>query len=152
MLKQKKTDGLKLIKLAKVLGFEVKIGQDFGGSNREITIDVPAKTLAIKPDEAIYWFYKDLAHELGHVILAPKGRRFRKDYGIKNGIRRSYRSKLKWDFDEAKATLIEHHLLNFVGLKYLKEPLGKLLGQKAKVNKWWKIDGEQMVDILLSLI
>jgi hypothetical protein len=64
---------------------------------------------------------RNLAHELGHFLIAPLGRRFKKDYGIPP-------NEPDWTrLDEMKAKLIEEYLLRYFGfarrIKLLKDPL-----------------------------
>jgi len=69
---------------------------------------------------------KNLAHELGHFLIAPPGRRYRRDYGIPPIGGRTAEMVIKWDLDEAKAILVEHFLYRRCGFRFRipKEPLG----------------------------
>ncbi len=98
---------------------------------------------------------KALAHELGHLLIAPLGRRYRKDYGIPVGTR-SVAAHSRWELDEAKARLVENYLLKEYGfstrMRLLKDPIASYRKAtdfrrhlRKKAWQWWREEGEEYI-------
>lgn len=104
---------------------------------------------------------KKVAHELGHFLVAPPGRKYQQDYGIRAYGKRSEKSMEFWDLDEAKATLVEHQLLRHFGFegrtKLLKDPLcnmrrlSRLRVCRKKAWQWWRSEGKRAFEESLLL-
>jgi hypothetical protein len=102
---------------------------------------------------------RSLAHELGHFLVAPVGRRYRKDYGIPSS-NSSHASTDKWDLDEAKANLVEEYLLQKFGfakrLRIKKDPIRFLRDIPSyrfhyrDAWAWWRKGGEAYIKELIK--
>lgn len=92
----------------------------------------------------------DVAHELGHFLVAPKSRRYRKDYGIPAQARGADRAR--WDMDESKARMVEHFLLARFGYSFKKDPLRLADShyQAKEVRRWWRTEGKLSVIVQLA--
>lgn len=136
---------------AKYKGYiEVQLGFN-SFANRAVTLTYLRHTVA-----------KSLAHELGHFLIAPLGRRYRKDYGIPVG-HRSERAEFNWDLDEAKAVLVENHLLIACGyrrrgMKIQKDPLSFMRRRglrfrkiRVEAHRWWRACGRAMIDEMIRV-
>lgn len=74
-----------------------------------------------------------IAHEIGHLLAAPPGRRKLKDFGIPQNIKND-----KWDAEDVKAQLFENEVLMAIGCKKLQSKT--LLKRKMKeysLTDWW---------------
>lgn len=98
-------------------------------------------------DQACVYAGAALAHELGHYLIAPKGRRHRKDYGIP-AKQRTSASIDKWQLDDDKAVMVELQLL-----KHFSFHTSALRRQRVNPDAvvWWYKIGKKMVsDVLKS--
>lgn len=138
----------KQLKLKIVFGQTTEFHTEYG--KRIITIYTHPRSMIQFPTLSLELVGRELAHELGHYLIAPKGRRHRRDYGIVGFGE-------KWDLDEAKAVLVEHELLRFFGAKkVLKHPLSRVLlasfikKQKKPALRWFDEQGKEMVRNILK--
>lgn len=120
--------------------------------DKKYQIVIPASVSSILRDinVAKSWLGRDIAHELGHYLIAPKGRRHRLNFGIPP--KRYNVPRPQWDLDEAKAILVEHALLrHFGGKMALKHPLRmrvlleSVRSQSKKANTWFEKEGKAML-------
>jgi len=97
-----------------------------------------------------------LAHELGHFLIAPLGRRYHTNYGIPSERMRSDAQRRTWNLDETKADIVGNYLLCKVGYaKRMHVPGYSLTGRYAaplgKVAwKWWKLEGKSQIELMLT--
>lgn len=148
-------------RLARSLGLNIDLGTEqkfhtyrkYGETHRQITLNTTFRGFLFQserePHRILLGLTQDLAHELGHYLIAPKGRRHRKDYGIPSERQRSEVSHRRWEVDEMKATLVEYALLRHFGLEeelcLRKDPLR--LRQyprnpfRKEAARWWKTEG-----------
>lgn len=138
----------KQLKLKIVFGQTTEFHTEYG--KRIITIYTDPRSMIQFPTLSLELVGRELAHELGHYFIAPKGRRHRKDYGIVGFGE-------KWDLDEAKAILVEHELLRFFGAKkVLKCPLSRVTlafsikEQKKSAIHWFNEQGKEMIHYILK--
>jgi hypothetical protein len=116
-------------------------------------IEVPitiAHVLSTTPQAITNNVARNLAHEIGHWLVAPKGRRYRKDYGIKGDT-------LRWDLDEMKARIVEHFILQHFGfgdrIKILRDPIWRWRNSRSTQHRqmrrealrWWQAEGQAQV-------
>lgn len=117
-------------------------------------------TVAIKSFKTITnQLISQLSHELGHFLIAPKGRRYKKNYGIRtNYSSRSIRAKYHWNLDEYKAQLVENHLYKRYRLPWIKKPLAPFYKLKNNIKAiqdaelWFENDGQKLIKKLDRLI
>lgn len=128
------------------IGAELLISDLFNASNSRETL---ANKVALT-----------IAHELGHFLVAPKGRKYKKDYGIVTKDL-SERSMYHWDLDEAKACLIHAYLLKHFRfdqrMKVLKDPLSSWRRRVPRIQKarreawkWWNKEGQLLINNYLK--
>lgn len=84
------------------------------------------------------YIYQQLAHELGHYIIASKTQKTKENYGLSFG--KSGRSK-KQMYDDFKARLVEHSILLKIHVpneskKYIFRIANEYFGDDRLV-KWW---------------
>jgi len=144
----------KMVRFARFLNVSVQVGRLPGMyqvTYRNGTIHLICPTLKgfiqSHPRNLNNNLARDLAHELGHYLIAPKTRRNRKDYGIPISHRRGEKSNHYWDLDDAKADLVGHELLREFGfgsrITIGKDPISSLRsGSTVEIYKeahaWWK--------------
>jgi len=151
----------KLYVFARDLGLQVAFGSENSRTTRisrryvrhEIQIELRPKDLFhMSGSDLQDSIGRNLAHELGHYIVAPKGRRHRKDYGIPGT------STKRWAIDEGKAILIENYLLKRFGfgcrMRLLKYPVRSNRHRSVRehhreIEKWWREDGERKIKSVL---
>jgi hypothetical protein len=84
-----------------------------------------------------------LFHEVGHLMVAPKSRRNRRDYGIPPGtVGDPY-----WDHDDNKASLIEFELCGACGLGQ-RQSTAKLIEEdywSSRLKVWHEKEGKPLV-------
>lgn len=117
-----------------------------GPVKRVISVSRSPKEFITTPQAAVHALCVDIAHELGHYLIATAGRRRRPDYGIPENAE----GIPQWDLDEAKAVLVEHYLRAAHGLKFKKDPL-RDKAMRAVANKWWREQGKNEIQLKLSL-
>ncbi len=90
-----------------------------------------------------------LAHELGHFIAAPKARRNKTDYGIKE-----YPNSSKFaELDEFKANFVERELRYRFGLRnYRFDKNQKKRPEYKQAENWWLSEGQFVVLTLLEFL
>ncbi len=100
---------------------------------------------------------QELAHELGHFIVAPKRRRFKKDYGIPDERNsRTTQQNNYWLVDELKAQFVERHLLRYYKIPSKKNyfkiyPAGEINPKLYnKALTWWNWGGKIKVQTILK--
>lgn len=103
---------------------------------------------------------RELSHELGHFLIAPIGRRYHKDYGIRMNMRSRY-SRDKWELDELKALLVEEFLLRECGyeskMRLKKDPIRSKHKSHyyqpmcKKAWTWWRKEGMQYIQTMIQL-
>jgi hypothetical protein len=168
-------DRLLLIPRKFGIGLRAGLEQEFlpglrrrrGGSTGTIVLSIPIRELLRplllsegasrhRPSLQIR-LCRGLAHELGHFLVAPKGRRYKKDYGIASERRRSEASHRFWEIDECKAKIVEHYLLARCGFGRAegvrKRPLrshGVDDSYRWSVERWWRTEGQKSVEEQLS--
>jgi hypothetical protein len=114
-----------------------------------ISLVVNMRTLVSKPETLARILGAQLAHELGHYIVAPKSRRRLKDYGIPSASSAPY-----WLLDEAKARVVEHHLRRHFGDSHaMKDPLrlSRFSRTRKAIAVWWRDTGRATVEQELNL-
>lgn len=88
----------------------------------------------------------ELAHELGHYMAAPKGRRRHKDYGIK------VKSKFS-ELDELKANFVEQELRRKFEIKDFKFSKGSVGTEDyLAAEDWWLSVGQIKVQTILEFL
>jgi len=151
----------KVVLLAHRVGIECHFDDDRDCSfeRGRIKVSCSMNPLAFSPSQFISSMTWDVAHELGHYLIAPSSRWNRKDYGIpKITADRSERSKSYWDLDEAKAYLVGEHIYNLLynGKSFKGNPLASKArraahrAKSAEAMKWWKAEGKSMVDEVMA--
>ena len=150
-----------LVRFAKNLGIEVQLGTETeyktipktvrwvgprrivrGRSVMTLKITVDQLTSSSLPDIVI----NDLAHELGHFIAAPKGRRCKIDYGIKT------KSKFA-ELDEFKANFVEIAIQQALDRRtYVFSQRQKNFPEYKQAEEWWRSEGQIMVKTLLEFL
>jgi hypothetical protein len=137
-----------LFRVANSLGCKVA----FSNNSREATYNKGVIYLDFSPFGLVHdterntiGLVEALAHELGHFVIAPRGRRYRKNYGI---LTTNNRNHDHWNLDEEKALLVEGALLRHVGLK----GMGLIdLTYEKRVMSWWEQQGKHIVQGLLLI-
>lgn len=81
--------------------------------------------------------FQSLFHEIGHLLVAPRSRRDRPDYGIPaNALGETY-----WDIEDEKATLVELELCRILCV----EPRFSLgYGFCKATHEWWIKSGKRL--------
>ncbi len=150
-----------LVRFAKKLGIEVRLGQEtefksipktiqwIGSrkvvkSKRFVTLKLTVEQL-ISPKPPEDAAFDELSHELGHFIAAPKGRRYKLDYGIK------VRSKFA-DIDEFKANFVEREIRQVMGRDYNFAPSRKERPEYKQAEDWWLSEGQVITRTLLEFL
>lgn len=134
----------KILGLAKGLGVSVQsnsVNSEYkpGPFNRVIfvLINNPAYLFS-NIDESIEALRRDLAHELGHFLVATKRQRRLKDYGIPpRRPSMSEKTKEKWDLLDEKASLVAQEISNILDL-------GHELSFTPKLAAWQWWEQEQV--------
>jgi len=108
-----------------------------------ITLGISPRLLVRRPEMGVRYLASQLAHELGHYLIAPKSRRRRKDYGIPPDSTSAF-----WTTDETKARIVEHYIRAYFGdPTALKDPIRRFarnrrsMGDLKAIRKWWQ-DGQ----------
>ena len=85
-----------------------------------------------------------LAHELGHWLVAPPGRRFRTNFGIPNKAwpPNGYD---KWELEEGKATVAGLYCMNQIGFHHELKATGNIRRIKQEVETWWNNGGQDFI-------
>lgn len=145
----------RLLHVIAKLGLALRSGSEMGFHKHVITVEVPLRSIlrqrrGSRSLEAHLCL--DIAHELGHYLVAPPGRRHRKDYGIPSYRGRSDASHRRWDLDEVKAVVVSHWLLAQLGFGketgVLKQPLRTVTFGAAcrlEVSHWWRTEGREQI-------
>jgi len=102
---------------------------------------------------------RHVAHELGHFLVAPGGRRYRKDFGIPE-VKRSRASGERWELDEYKAQLVDNYILRLCGFeKRFRLPKNPLWRECKKRNyialqakEWWDTKGKFLIEKELAFV
>lgn len=135
---------LSIFHLPHQFGLKLQIGEENMFHKRTVFVELDED--GIRP--------LDVAHEMGHFLIAPKSRRYRKDYGIPTNVYRLGVEQGTWDFDEAKALLVEHFLLEKFGHPFKKNPLrtasGRFQVHANAARKWWRTEGKLSIIIQLA--
>jgi hypothetical protein len=139
-----------LFRVANSLGCKVVFEpnwQENAYQNGTISLDFHPSQVVKEPEKQATLIAEALAHELGHFVVAPAGRRYRKNYGILNTITRDSQY---WELDEAKARMVEVALLRHVGIKG--NGLQDLTQEyQRRVSLWWEKEGKHLVAGLLLI-
>lgn len=129
----------------KNLGLSIECGTELLFQNKTIFVESWI-WYTLKSKDPKKYFISQIAHELGHFLIAPKSRRYKENYGIPPNVRRDY-----WDLDEVKAQLVEFHLLQYFHLtnrKYIERFGSDWMHEEAKV--WFKEVGKKKIDLILK--
>ncbi len=135
-------DGLR--KFAGSLKLKVVLGEENRFRKTKIAhgaVGVITLGLHFRDIEDVQFAAQNLAHELGHYLVAPKGRRHHVDYGIRDNSRFA-------DQDESRAIFIESYLLSHFGFK----PRTNFNHRTDEDVKWWKEIGKPRIETLLDVL
>jgi hypothetical protein len=118
-----------------------------------ITLTTSIRMLVSQPETSVRYLGSQLAHELGHYLVAPKSRRRKKDYGIPPAS-----SAPIWTTEETKARIVEHYLRKRFGdPRAFKDPIKRFarnrrsMGDLKVIKAWWDETGLAMVNEELRL-
>lgn len=170
MLKPPKRGAMKkLLHVVERLGLQLQPGKEMGFHTERghlshihiITVEVPLRTIlrqlsGLRRLSVEGYMSANIAHELGHYLVASPGRRHRKNYGIPSYRGRSDASQRRWDLDETKAVVVAHWLLAACGFGkeagVRKQPLRTISGGslnvracRLEVSHWWRTEGREQV-------
>jgi hypothetical protein len=109
----------------------------------------------LRKKEPKIYYINQITHELGHFLIAPKSRRYKKDYGIplKNWKNR-YKNRDYWDLDEFKAQLVGFYLLQH--FKFTKNKKiswshpTQFRAIKKEAVEWFNEIGKNKIDLILK--
>lgn len=104
-----------------------------------------------------------ILHEIGHIIVAPKSRKNKLNFGIHlykiNGISiYEINHKKYYDIEEAKAILVENRLLELIGVNNIfrsknifEDPQLLLLAPNVdEIKKWWETIGLSLTNNIVE--
>lgn len=120
-----------------------------------IIVSIKPWTVMRTPEKAAMWIAWELAHELGHYLVATPIRRRMNDYGISADHKRTEAQAKRWEIDEAKATLVEHYLRKHFRdaraqvnplVRYRKKSLERRGIDVTALLQWWADSGKALVD------
>lgn len=112
------------------------------------------------PERIFIRLERDIAHEIGHYLLASDKQRKKTDYGIPNFETR--KSNKNWDVNDLKAMLIERFIIESMGTgrkvcQNHEQRMKSAVFDKKNFDKsyhkamtWWEKEGEQMMKDLLA--
>ncbi len=151
MIRRHRNQHRGLFTLARNLGLNVQAGRESelipATRRRTLRTWRPTLVVGIYLMEAVYHprmmrdqVLRGLAHELGHFFAAAKGRRTKKNYGIREG-HLSPRAREFWEIEEQRAVLVERHLLGLVKVKVRRLRRRLDLADSKYFNRidgWWE--------------
>ncbi len=83
---------------------------------------------------------REICHEIGHLLIAPKSRRDKPNYGIPSqSIGETY-----WDRDDARASQIAYELAQRFGVVYSWN--GTMQERPEEELAWWRAKGRELVN------
>lgn len=148
--------GKKLQRIVRVLGLAIKFGDARSYERGVITLEanIAPEQWLFEPDSFHNVWARMLAHEIGHYVVAPPSRRRRKNYGIVQPkfIDGEWVNTKYWDIEDEKASLVEYALVKACGI-WAADPHKAPRRKQWALNladKWFKQEGKQLVDSLLS--
>jgi hypothetical protein len=147
-----KSDPGRIFRIANSLGWTIKFGvwpidDSVSYHQKVLTLAVMSpKDMTVKPVHASLQIVQSIAHEIGHYIVAPPSRRYRKDYGIP----RDHRNDAYWNLDEMKARFVERELVRACGMKRANVLLISGVYKKP-AEMWWEQEGKHLVAGLLLI-
>jgi hypothetical protein len=141
------------LKLASKLDLKVHFGSELLYTKNTIQLESPISApWQLMNGSACRATLSSLLHEIGHYIVAPPQRRKMKDYGIPNLSynEKNKKRKMRWDYEEVKAQMVEQKLEDFLGVKLTKRTYAK--EYKLSLQKWWVSEGEVTTKTIINLI
>jgi hypothetical protein len=143
----------RIFRIANSLGWKIRFGDwdapdGISYHKGVITLYTRPKDVALRPGYASVDVVQNVAHEIGHYLVAPTSRRHRKNYGINRNF--GHRDSDYWDLDDMKARFVERELMRACGMKHHLTYL--MVGQHRKpAALWWEQEGKHLVAGLLMI-
>lgn len=144
----------KILKLASHLGIRVRFGDEnkyyikrLRFSKQKI-IQIAVKPEMLLDNSGFRFMTQDLAHELGHYVIASPEQKKRIDYGIP--AKRTKNTEYKWDLIDYKATLIEQVILDKLGVRRSTVTQTSDIIKKGTI--WWRENAAEYQFYIKQLI